>query len=127
MGCLTSWMYAGMFLLLVFAWPLFFSEVVPAPLLIIMLVANGCIAVNAWYQCSSRELSYFAALNIISASLMSGCANITLLYLPFVLLVAYLCSIYFSVLGLLRGRWHAQQSWQGLVLWFVKKRNPNNE
>ncbi len=83
MGCLTSWMYAGMFLLFVFAWPLFLAEAVPAPYLIILLLVNGLIAVNVWYQCSSREFPYFAGLNAISASLMSGGANITLLALGF--------------------------------------------
>ena len=46
MGCLTSWMYAGMFLLFVFAWLLFLAEAVPAPYLIILLLVNGLIAVN---------------------------------------------------------------------------------
>lgn len=110
-----------MFLLLVFAWPLFLAEAVPTPYLIIVLLVNGFIALNAWYQCSSRELPYFVGLNAISASLMSGCANITLLYLPLVLLVVYLCSIYYSVLGLLRGRQNAQSRWQAFVLRFVKQ------
>ena len=121
MGCVTSWMYAGSIVLFTFAWPLFFVENVPLSYLVIVLLVNGIVAVNVWHQCSSQELSYFAGLNAISARLMSGCANITLLYLPLVLFVVYLLSIYYSILGLLHRRQNAQQHWQDIVLWFVKR------
>lgn len=121
MGCVTSWMYAGIFLLSVFGWPLYLADTAPLPILIFILLVNSIIAVNSWYQCSSRELSYFAGLNAISASLMSGCANITLLYLPFVLIFVYLKSIYYSILGLCCGRQYAQWRWQTPVLSFVNR------
>ena len=121
MGCVTSWMYAGSIVLFAFVWPLFFVENVPLPYLTIVFLVNSIIAVNVWHQCSSHELSYFAGLNAISVRLMSGCANITLLYLPFVLFVVYLLSIYYSVLGLLHGKQNAQRRYQDLVLWFVQR------
>ncbi len=121
MGCMTSWMYAGGFVLLVFGWPLYLVDTVSLSFFIFILLVNSSIAINSWYQCSSRELSYFAGLNAISASLMSGCANITLLYLPFILIYVHLKSIYYSVFGLYRGRWNAQRRWQVLVLSFVRR------
>ena len=109
-----SWMYAGGYLIFVFAWPLVIEEL--AAYRIILSSINGAIAVNAWYQCHSRELGYFEGLNAISASLMSGCAPITWLYLLPVLTLVWLVSVYYSVLGFLHGRQNAQQRWQTLVL-----------
>ena len=121
MGCMTSWMYAGGFVFLIFGWPLYLADTVPLPFFIFILLLNSIVAINSWYQCSSRELPYFAGLNAISASLMSGCANITLLYLPFILIYVYLKSIYYSVFGLYHGRWNAQRRWQTLVISFVNR------
>ena len=52
---------------------------------------------------------------------MSGCANITILYLPPLLIVTYLIALYHSVVSLSLGRAYSQGRWLTLVEGFRKR------
>lgn len=119
MGCMYNWMYAGLFVFVMFAWPLFLFETITPVFVMLIFCLNTIIAVNTWYQCTSPEISFFRGLSAISVSQMSGCANITLLYLPFVLIGVYIISIYYSTLGMLYDRKISQGRFVRLVLWFI--------
>ena len=93
------------------------------------LVVVSCVAalpavigllVLTWKQCTSPELSFWDGLCLISASLMTGCANITMLYLFPVLEVAFLLAAAHSVLGLRLGSEYSQQKWREIVAWFER-------
>ena len=103
-------MYSGLFFLLIFLWPFFLPLVLPYQLMVLIL--NGAIIANVWYQCSSRECGYFQGFMVVSGSYMSGCANITLLYLPFILVILFVPSVYWSIRAFFVGkRQDAQRSW----------------
>ena len=118
---MTYWMYAGLFVFVMFAWPLFLMETITTPLVIILFAANTLIATNTWHKCTSSEISYWRGLCIMSGSLMSGCANITLIYLPFVLIAVYFAAIYYSIIGLFYDRRDSQERWAKLILWIVDR------
>lgn len=108
-------MYAGLFLILLVAYPFMLPLVLPYQLLI--FIVNGGIIANVWYQCSSRECGFFFGLCVIARSYMSGCANITLLYLPIILLWVYCPTIYWSMRAFWRhNRQEAQARWAEWVI-----------
>ena len=109
-------MYAGLFLILLVAYPFVLPLVLPYQLLV--FIVNGGILANVWYQCSSRECGFFYGLCLIPPAYMSGCANISLLYVPFILLFAYCIAVYYSI----RAFWQvnrrlAQAKW---IEWVIK-------
>jgi hypothetical protein len=53
---------------------------------------------------------------------MSGCANVTLIYLPPLLAFVYLIALYHSVVSLSLGRGYSQERWLALVEGFRKRR-----
>jgi hypothetical protein len=113
---MTSWLYAGLFLILLFAWPAFLAETLPSHQLAMVFVLNAAVAIFVMYQCSSIELSFFRGLDIIAARSMSGCANITLIYLPPLLAVVYLIAVFHCIISLFRGRTYSQDRWIRLVM-----------
>ena len=108
--------YPTLLLSLIFIWPLYLLQVLVLPHVIMVLILNAAIIANAWYQCASSELGYFEGMVIISAPLLSGCANITIIYLLLILFIVFLISVYFSVVALFREREYAQDSWRVLVI-----------
>jgi hypothetical protein len=122
---MTSWVYSCFIVLIIFLWPLILAVVPESQtqgLFWLCLVINSCAAILVWYYNSIDELSFFKGLRVISASLMSGCANITLLYLPFVLIVVYLIAAFNTFIGLFKGRSFTQEKWVNLVMGFHKHR-----
>jgi len=123
---MTPWMYAGLFTLLAYGWPLLFYSGVDnqsQQSFWLIFVVNTIVALLVYNYNGSPELSFFKGLQIISGSLMSGCANITMLYLPFVLVVVYLGALFNTLLGLINGRKHTQESWAKTVIGFYERRN----
>ncbi len=116
MGCVTNWMYAGFLIFCIFAWPLFLVETTHIAIVITLFVLNSFIAINAWYQCHSSELGFYQGFSLISSRFMSGCANITILYLPFILVGIYFSSLYYSIIGILYGRKESQERWMKLIV-----------
>ncbi len=119
MGCVTNWMYAGILIFCIFAWPLFLIDTADSVIVVILFVPNSLIAINAWYRCHSSELGFFQGFSLIATRFMSGCANITILYLPFILLGVYFASIYYSIVGILYDRKESQERWIRLVVKLV--------
>jgi hypothetical protein len=58
---------------------------------------------------------------MVSASMMTGCANVTLLILPPVLLYVYLASVVLSLIGLSKGRDWTHEHWTHLVVGFYNR------
>ena len=116
-----TWLYAGLLVFIVAVWPLFLAETQPVPALLVAALNLGLFAF-VWRSCSTPECSYWRGLNIIAGSMMSGCANITLLYAPIALVVVYLISIVYAFQGLQNDRRPAGPRWERLVLWFYERR-----
>jgi hypothetical protein len=116
--------YSGLFVLFIFLWPLSLigaSDVQSQTLFWSVLIGNTLVGILVWYYNSLDELSFFKGLSVISASMMSGCANITLLYLPFVLIVVYIIAAFNTLVGLFKGRAYTQEKWGNLVLGFHRR------
>ena len=83
---------------------------------------NCALAAFVVRRCSSVELGFIGGIDAIAGSSMSGCANITILYLPPLLVGVYLLALYRSVVSLWLGRGHSQAWWLGLVEGFHRRR-----
>ena len=91
---MISWFYSALFWFLALAWPLSLRETLVQPYLGIALTLNAATALFVIYRCSSKELGFIRGIDIIAESSMSGCANITILYLPPLLVIVYLLALY---------------------------------
>jgi hypothetical protein len=121
---MTGGVYSGLFILFIFLWPLSLigaSDVETQSLFWPVLIGNTLAGILVWYYNSLDELSFFKGLSVVSGSMMSGCANITLLYLPFVLIVVYLIAAFNTVIGFFKGRAYTQEKWGNLVLGFHRR------
>jgi len=119
MWFISSSFYAAAFVLVMFLWPLGLHRTLDSQTQLIfwsIMTANTLLAILVWYYNSSEDLSYFAGLEDIGESFMSGCANITLLYLPFILVFAYFMAIYYTLLGFSKGREYTQEQWRRMVI-----------
>jgi hypothetical protein len=119
-----SWMYSAIFWVIVCLWPFALQERLGEPMTWGLAVANAAMIVFVAVRCSSREIGFVGGLDIIAGSMMSGCANITILYLPPLLLGVYLVAAYHSLVSLARGRDYSQDRWTSLVRRFHKRRPP---
>jgi hypothetical protein len=116
-----TWFYAGLLVVAALVWPLLFVDTQPA-LALILAVFNIALFTFVWRSCATANCSYWRGLNIIAASMMSGCANITILYAPLVLVIVYLLSIVIAVQGLCSPQHRAGTSWEKVVLNFYEHR-----
>lgn len=121
---MPSWIYVAIFLFLLFLWPfvLFEEPVIYERSILPWLVlgVNTFLAILVWRRSSVPELTFPQGLDIISNSMMSGCANITILYLPLILIVVYVLALHNTLRGLVRGKAFTQERWNNLVRWFNK-------
>ena len=117
-----NWIYASLTVVAACGWPLLLPNALAQPYTVIVFLVNAMIVANAWYQCSSPECSFFTGLKVISGSMMSGCANITIIYMPILMAAVYAACVLLSVAGIVQGRERAQLEFLGLVQWFHRKR-----
>jgi hypothetical protein len=119
---MTAWLYSALFMAALFAWPAALSESVGQPYLAALFLLNAATALFVMSRCSSEALSFFGGLNVIAGSSLSGCANVTLIYLPFLLTGVYLVALYQSLVSLSLGRGHSQGRWLALAEGFHRRR-----
>jgi hypothetical protein len=111
-------LYTGFFVLFVLYWPsgLFLrglSEGKPSQL--IVPIINTLLFFLAWYFCSQPGMPFFRALGVMSASVQSGCAQMTLMLMPWVLAYSLSAALYFTIVGLFKGRSYTQERWMKFV------------
>jgi hypothetical protein len=104
--------YSYLLVLVVTLWPLFLLLNNTPLWKIAMLIALsiGLLAL-VWHYCTSKEDSFVNGLAVIAASLSSGCANITILYLLPFLIIVYLIFVFHTIIGLGSGRHYTQHQW----------------
>ena len=81
---------------------------------------NIICLVLVWRNNKTSEITFWEGLSIISSTLMSGCANITILYIFPVLLITYFILLANTIIGFFKGKEYTQAKWAGVVNWFVK-------
>ena len=79
------------------------------------LIANALLLRLVWQRCSSRALSFFEGLETVAGRNMSGCANITQIYLFPVLTILYFRATFHTLAGLKREKKYTEWKWQELV------------
>ena len=115
--------HAGIFVLLAVTWPGF----LPEELVLVGLALNAALFALVWRRSSSPTLGFFAGLSSIAGSMMSGCANITLIYAIPVLAFCSLLAIVATFRGFVRGRRFTQQEWIRLESRFWERDATANE
>jgi hypothetical protein len=105
--------YAYLFALLAIFWPFFLLfghwELWKIAALIILSGALFTLVAN---YCSSKEVTFINGLSVISATMRSGCSDITIIYLlPFFLYI-YILFFVHTVIGLVIGREYTQARWR---------------
>jgi hypothetical protein len=76
-----------------------------------LLVGNAILLAVTWHYNSGPRLSFFTGLEIITRTFMSGCANLTMLYLYPALVMAYSLAVANAMRGLRLGRSYTQEQW----------------
>lgn len=112
---MTPFSYTLLFVIMLLIWPLALYETAPV-VSIILLVLNSALFVWVCWSCSTPRMSYWAGLKIDAASMMTGCANITLLIAPFGFLITYLIAVGFTVQAYFNPRRPAGPRWEKYVL-----------
>jgi hypothetical protein len=79
--------YTGIAFIIILGWPL---ALISNPIFILLLLMNSLIFAITWHYNSSEEASFWKGLNIISGSFSSGCVNISIFYVPVILIIAYI-------------------------------------
>ena len=76
-----------------------------------LMIANALGLVFVWFFNSSPRLSFPMGLETIVSANMSGCANLTMLYLFPVLFIVYILAFYNAIAGLVKGKKHTERKW----------------
>lgn len=84
-------------------------------------VLNLALFLFVAFACSSPGCSYWKGLSVIAGTMMSGCANITILYLPLVLTVIYLFCIFMVAYGAFFSESPARERFLSMVLGFNRR------
>lgn len=126
---LSGEFYAAILVGAVFGWPYWLFDVVPGqPAFVWLLWAiNSAIGALTWHYTTSRDLGFFTGMSVIAGTLMSGCANLTFIYLPFILAAVYVLAAGHSLIGIFKGRAYTQHRWVQIVLWFTYLRRPRTD
>ena len=108
----TAKIYAYLLALVVTLWPLFLLLTsMPLFKILALIALSVALWVLVWKFCDSPQASFMNGLSVISATMRSGCADITIIYvLPF-LVGVYLIFVFHTVVGLVRGRQYTQAKW----------------
>jgi len=114
-------LYAGIFVFLILVWPLGFAEGDMQHPMWPVLITNTSLFILVWYFNSHPEMSYFRGLSVICASMMTGCLQLTIMILPWVLAFVYLASLFLTLVGLIKGRKFTQGRWMKLVMGFYNR------
>jgi hypothetical protein len=81
----------------------------------LLLALDVVLLARVWRRSGSRRLTFFQGLQIIAGTYMSGCANLTALYLYPAMAGAYLTAVNNMLVGLRKGKEYARQTWIRLV------------
>ena len=103
--------HAGMFILLAALWP----SALPEGLRLPAYLVNGAVLATVWYRSSSPRIGFYSGLSAIAGTMLTGCANITIIAAIPVLAVAYVRGAWATVEGFSLGRAHTQTAWQRIV------------
>ncbi len=110
--------YAGVFVFFVVIWPMgmFSAGIREGNLgLFVVPIINTLLFALVWYYCSQPGMSFFRALGIISAAFQGGCAQMTLMLMPWVLTIGLSAALIFTIAGLFKGRSFTQEKWAKYV------------
>lgn len=101
--------YAVLFMGILLVWPL---TLINTPLLLgVCLVLNSLMLAVVVYATSSPRVSFWKGLRLLPNRYMSGCVNITVVYIFFVLAYHYSWTVGAVASRLPRGRSHTQTWW----------------
>lgn len=105
--------YAAIFIILILVWPSYFLQ---NPWLFgICLLINTIIFISVIYATSSNRLSFWKGIRRIVIPYMSGYANLTIVYVFFILLFHYIKAIYTTIIGVFKGKSYVEIWWSETV------------
>jgi hypothetical protein len=109
---MTAKAYAYLLTALVILWPLFLLLAsVPLWKILFLIALSAGLWVLVWRYCSSPEAPFLNGLGVISATMFSGCADLTIIYLLPFLVIVYLIFVVHTLIGLVHGRQYTQEKW----------------
>ena len=108
----TAKIYAYLLALVVILWPLFLL-LTPMPLykILLLIALSAALWILVGKFCSSPQASFINGLSVIAATMRSGCADLTIIWVLPYLVGVYLIFVLHTVVGLVRGRQYTQDKW----------------
>ena len=76
-----------------------------------LMILNVLILAFVWKYNSSPHLSFTKGLEIISNANMSGCVNLTMIYLIPILFIVYFTALINAIVGLVKGKKYTERKW----------------
>jgi len=76
-----------------------------------LTILNVLVLAFVWVYNSSPKLSFIKGLEIICNVNMSGCANLTMIYLIPILFIVYFVAFFNAVAGLVKGKKYTERKW----------------
>jgi hypothetical protein len=106
--------YVFLFIVMILLVPAFFC----LPLMIViptlywgLLIVNALVLVFVWFYTSSSRLSFPRGLELLIRPNMSGCANLTMIYLFPMLFMVYCIASFNAFAGLKKGKIYTERKW----------------
>jgi hypothetical protein len=103
--------YACLFIVFLLGWPLKLVDLFGWLGGLGPLIVNTIIFFAVVYFTSSSELSFWRGLRFLPCRYMSGCANITILYIFFILAFHYICMVVAMFIGIRKGKSYTENWW----------------
>jgi hypothetical protein len=116
---INSGIYVLIFFLAIVLLPLYSDSRKTSLIPWIISATNIAILFLAWLYNSGPYISLVHGMNIICGRFMSGCANITIFYIWFVLLFAYSFAVGNAILGIFQGKNRSIDRWEFFVANFL--------
>lgn len=108
----NAWTYSLWFVFILTCLPFILYEVHKGSAIYLALsIINLTLFICVSYFIHSQELAAWEGLRLLCSCFMSGCANITILYIFFVLFCYYILAVIKTFQGFCKGREFTQKWW----------------
>lgn len=110
--------YAVFSIVFFIAWPFILITTLNFINFIEIFTLNLILFVTVYKRSSSARYSFKEGLSVVSMRFSSGCANITIIYMPVFHAVLYIVMILLTIIGFFVGKDFTRNNWTNIIYKF---------